>query len=40
MIDQYYIDNFIQCLMIEQSRKDPDFRPYAEKWVEYMKEVR
>ena len=40
MIPQYYIDNFIQCLMIEQSKKNPDFRPYAEKWVEYMKEVR
>lgn len=39
-LSQHYIDNVLQCLMIEQAKKDPEFRLYAEKWVDYMKEVK
>lgn len=39
-MSNWYIETFIQCLLIEQTKKDPDFSAYVEKWVCHMKEVR
>jgi hypothetical protein len=35
-MSKWYMDTFIQCLMIEQTRKNPDFAEYAEAWKEDM----
>lgn len=40
LMSNYYIDLFIQCVLLEQLRKNPDLKPYVEDWMRYTKEVR
>lgn len=37
-MSHWYINAFLQCLIIEQTKKTPEFKEYAEKWVYKMKE--
>lgn len=37
-LEHWYRNGLIQCLLYEQSRMNEEFRPYAQKWVEYMSE--
>jgi len=39
-MSNWYIETFIQCLLIEQTKLNPEFSAYAEKWVLHMKEVK
>ena len=32
-----YQNGLIRCLMYEQARVNADFKPYEQKWVEYMR---
>ena len=36
-MSHWYIDAFLQCVIIEQTQKMPDFLEYAEKWTAYMR---
>ena len=36
-LSHWFIDAFIHCVMIEKTKKTPEFKQYAEKWIEYMK---
>ena len=40
LMSNYYIDLFIQCVLLEQLRKNPELKPYVEDWMRYTKEVR
>jgi len=36
-MSKYYMDVFMQCIIIEQTKLDPKFKVYAEKWIREMK---
>ena len=36
-MSHWYIDAFLQCVIIEQTQKMPEFLEYAEKWTTYMR---
>ena len=35
-MSKWYMNTFIQCLMIEQTKKNPDFDQFAKKWKSEM----
>ena len=34
-----YMDVFVQCLLVEQTKKNPEFAPYVESWKNKMRGV-
>lgn len=39
-MEKWYVETFIQCLLVQQTKLDPDFSSYAEKWIILMKGVK
>lgn len=40
LMSKWYMDTFVQCVLLSQVKKEPEFERYAEKWVQCMKEVK
>ena len=39
-MSKWYMDTFVQCVLLNHMDKNPEFEPYVEKWVQYMKGVK
>lgn len=39
LMSKWYMNTLIQCILLNEVKKDPEFESYVEKWAQYMKGV-
>lgn len=40
LMSKWYMDTFVQCVLLNHMKNNPEFEPYVERWVQYMKGVK